>query len=92
MSKAKERALEAYPEKLVTYSDLFGEETLDDNVFNRILYVKGYEQAIGDICEWLSKRAKNYVGWEYNEFHHEVEHDGSYETDRLIEDLQDEFA
>ena len=37
MSKAEERALEAYPPKLVAYSDLFGEETLDDNEFEEIM-------------------------------------------------------
>lgn len=49
MSKAEERALEAYPPKLVTYSDLFGEETLDDNGLKRAVFIEGYHQAEKDL-------------------------------------------
>ena len=49
MSKAEERALEVYPPKLVTYGDLFGEETLDDNSLKRIVFIEGYQQAEKDL-------------------------------------------
>ena len=49
MSKAEERALEAYPPKLVAYSDLFGEETLDDNGLKRAIFIEGYQQAEKDL-------------------------------------------
>ena len=49
MSKAEERALEVYPPKLVTYSDLFGEETLDDNGLKRTVFIEGYHQAEQDL-------------------------------------------
>lgn len=49
MSKAEERALEAYPPKLVTYGDLFGEETLDENGPKRTAFIKGYQQAEKDL-------------------------------------------
>lgn len=48
MSKAEERALEVYPPKLATYSDLFGEETLDDNGLKRAVFIEGYRQAEED--------------------------------------------
>ncbi len=49
MNKAEERALEAYPPKLATYSDLFGEETLDDNGLKRAVFIEGYQQAEKDL-------------------------------------------
>ena len=49
MSKAEEKALEAYPPKLVTYSDLFGEETLDNNGLKRTVFIEGYHQAEKDL-------------------------------------------
>jgi hypothetical protein len=49
MSKAEDRALEIYPPKLVTYSDLFGEETLDNNGLKRTIFIEGYLQAEKDL-------------------------------------------
>ena len=49
MSKAEERALEAYPPKLATYGDLFGETTLDDNGLKRAIFIEGYHQAEKDL-------------------------------------------
>ena len=49
MSKAEQRALEVYPPKLATYSDLFGEETLDDNGLKRAVFIEGYYQAEKDL-------------------------------------------
>ena len=63
MSKAEERAFEVYPPKLVTYSDLFGEEALDDNGLKRTIFIEGYHQAekdleltYDDICEIMEIR------------------------------------
>lgn len=64
MSKAKERALEAYPPKLATYSDLFGEETLDDNGLKRAIFIEGYQQAEKDLKPFEkndSKHRKKYA-------------------------------
>ena len=57
MSKAEEKAIEAYPPKLVTYSDLFGEETLDDNGLKRTVFIEGYQQAVKDLeLSWEDMR------------------------------------
>ena len=63
MSKAEDRALEKYPPKLVTYSDLFGEETLDDNGLKRTIFIEGYQQAEKDLAltwEDISYIVKTY--------------------------------
>ena len=62
MSKAEERALEVYPPKLVTYSDLFGEETLDDNGLKRTVFIEGYHQAEKDLLE-----NKHETSWRLDE-------------------------
>ena len=62
MSKAEEKALEAYPPKLVTYSDLFGEETLDDNGLKRTVFIEGYKQAEKDVAEAFARIIRGNLG------------------------------
>ena len=62
MSKAEERALEVYPPKLVTYSDLFGEETLDDNGLKRTIFIEGYSQAEKDVAESFARIIRGNLG------------------------------
>lgn len=62
MSKAEERALEVYPPKLVTYSDLFGEETLDDNALKRTVFIEGYQQAEKDVAEAFARIIRGNLG------------------------------
>ena len=62
MSKAEERALEVYPPKLVTYSDLFGEETLDDNGLKRTIFIEGYSQAEKDVAEAFARIIRGNLG------------------------------
>ena len=60
MSKAVEKAYEAYP-------------LTEDNRLNhernakRVGFKQGYEQAEKDICEWLEENAVNFVGLADNE-------------------------
>lgn len=61
MSKAEERAMEAYPVVMGTYSDNCRE--YDMNESDRLTYQEGYEQAVKDMIErttdWL---LKNFPG------------------------------
>lgn len=49
MDKVREKALEAYPEKLDSWAGC--------NVDRRIGYRQGYEQAIKDAIEWIKNNA-----------------------------------
>ena len=39
-------------------------------------------------CEWLEKNTSNYLNYEYNEFHHCLDYDGSVNTARFIKDFK----
>lgn len=60
MTKAEERALEAYPKNEITvYGPLPGASEpnrIDDNLKYRIGYMEGYNQAEKDIKEWIEEQ------------------------------------
>lgn len=39
-------------------------------------------------CEWIEKNVSNYINYEYNEFHHCCEYDGTVNKPRLIKDFK----
>ena len=59
MSKAEERALEAYPNMLFPFTPL------DLNAYRRDAFINGYEQAEKDTIEraiaWLKENANKYI-------------------------------
>lgn len=57
MSKAEERALEAYPPKI----DGDSRGSYDFNELNRIKYLQGYHQAMEDVVEWIDNHWREYV-------------------------------
>lgn len=71
MSKAEQRALEAYPINMtpLNYQDLieqFGGKTeIDVNTYPRRIFQEGYEQAEKDTIEraiaWLKENANKYI-------------------------------
>lgn len=69
MSKAEERALEAYPQnEVIVYGPFPGANEpnrIDDNLKYRIGYIEGYEQAEKDTIEravvWLKDNANKYI-------------------------------
>lgn len=67
MSKAEQRALEAYPVKSVPYYGLTvnAVTNMDANEKNRSVFQFGYEQAEKDLIEraiaWLKEHANDYI-------------------------------
>lgn len=66
MTKAEERALEAYPVNKVPFYGLCGNVSeYDSNDKKRDIFLKGYEQAEKDTIEravsWLKEHADNYI-------------------------------
>lgn len=45
-------------------------------------------QVIDKACEWLEKNIRNYINWEYNEFHQCVEYDGGIDIEKMISDFK----
>lgn len=93
MDKALEAGLKVYPPKYEgTRPTMFGDIPNDANELRRAFYIATYKDVqkdiLCDIEEWLKNNVQNYVNREYNEFHHEVEYDGTVNTDKLIEDLK----
>ena len=96
MDRALEAGLKVYPPKIEGMRQtMFGEIPNDVNELKRAFYMATYKDAEKDIIErvanWLKVHVGDYVNGEYNEFHHEVEYDGTVNTKRLIEDLKKEF-
>ena len=62
MTKAEERALEAYP-YFPTEVNLFGHKTItaDGNSCDRAKFIKGYEAAIRDVREWILAQTSSDV-------------------------------
>lgn len=60
MTRAEQRALEAYPQnEVIVYGPLPGANEpnkIDDNLKYRIGYIEGYEQADKDIKEWIEEQ------------------------------------
>ena len=51
MSKAEERALEAYPKDIKEYVDVKGvKSVVDNNCWQRTIFLKGYQQAEKDLA------------------------------------------
>ena len=46
------------------------------------------KQMIEKACEWLGKNIRNYINWEYNEFHQCVEYDGGMDIEKMISDMR----
>ena len=96
MDRALEAGLKVYPPKIEgTRQTMFGEIPNDVNELRRAFYIATYKDVqknfINDIAEWLTKNINNYVNGEFNEFHHEVEYDGTVNKERLIEDFKKAF-
>ena len=49
------------------------------------------EFVIDSACEWLKKHIANYVNWEYNDYHHAFEYDGSVNVEKLISDFKSDM-
>lgn len=63
MTKAEQRALEAYP-YFPTEVNLFGHKTItaDGNSHYRSIFIKGYEQAEKDISALIESRISEILG------------------------------
>lgn len=46
------------------------------------------DELIDKVCEWLKTHVRQYINSEYNEFHHEVEYDGTIDKERMVADLK----
>lgn len=93
MDRALEAGLKAYPPEIQgTRQTMFGEIPNDVNELQRAFFIATYKQVekeiINDVAEWLTKNVNSYVNREYNEFHHEVEYDGTVDKEKLINDLK----
>lgn len=59
MIKAEQRAEEAYPRREVKKYTGFGLLTIDATGEQREAYVKGYQQAVDDVCEYLKEQQED---------------------------------
>ena len=48
----------------------------------------GRNKAIEDICHWLEQNVRMFLNGDYNEFHHQLEYDGTVDTNRLLSSLK----
>ena len=66
MTKAEERALEAYPEDIQLFVESQEEPgkwlPVDENIQFRIGYIKGYEQSEKDILAIIKSRLSEIIG------------------------------
>ena len=63
-------------------------EEYDEDEIELILPPTPKKISMDKACKWLKEHVSNYIGWEYNEFHHAVEYDGSFNKDKFINDFK----
>lgn len=79
---AKQKALEAYPDKYIHLP--FGINIADINDFKRESYAKGYNQAYQDFLE----KAEEFIYEQFNIHQHDC-HVVQYVSDTPLEDIDD---
>ena len=85
MSKAEDRALEAYPKDIEEYVDVNGvKSVVDNNSWQRTIFLKGYHQAEKDLeLTWED------IDWIVGEAVCRVEEDG--ETEQICKEVLKRF-
>ena len=63
-------------------------EEYDEDEIELLLTPKAKTVKLDDAVEWIKNNIKKYINWEYNEFHHAVEYDGTFDIERCINDFK----
>ena len=61
MSKARDKALEAFP---ISFSERMGYKSANLPNERRNAFEKGYEQAINDAMQWFTDHLKHYIDYD----------------------------
>lgn len=84
--KAANEAQKAYP-LVINDEPNIGQWNRQQGFMNG--YLQAEKETIDKICDWLSEHVNSYLNWEYNEFQHGVDYDGTINKTKLVNDIRE---